>query len=50
MKYYKEDIYGRKSEISKSQYYALARRKDAKITIHTNNGIKVARSVRINND
>jgi hypothetical protein len=47
MKYYQEDIYGRKHEISKSKYYSLARRKDAHITIHTNNGLKVARSVKI---
>ena len=47
MKYYQENIYGHKTEISKSKFYSLARRKDAHITIHTNNGIKVAKSVKI---
>lgn len=46
MKYYQEDAYGRKQEISKTKYYNLARRDDAHITIHTNNGRIVARSVR----
>lgn len=46
MKYYQEDAYGRKQEISKTKYYNLARRKDAHITIHTNDGRIVARSVR----
>ena len=46
MKYYQEDAYGRKQEISKTKYYNLARRNDAHITIHTNNGRIVARSVR----
>lgn len=46
MKYYQEDAYGRKQEISKTKYYNLARRDDAHITIHTNNGRVVARSVR----
>ena len=47
MKYYEEDAYGRKQEISKSKYYSIARRENAHVTIHTNNGRKVARSVRL---
>ena len=47
MKYYQENIYGHKTEISQSKFYSLARRKDAHITIHTNNGQKVAKSVKI---
>lgn len=47
MKYYKENVYGHKTEISKSQFYSLAKRKDAWITIHTNNQRIVARSVKI---
>lgn len=47
MKYYQEDIYGHKKEISKSKFYSLARRENAHITIHTNNGEKVAKSVKI---
>ena len=47
MKYYNEDAYGRKQEISKSKYYSIARRENAHVTIHTNNGRIVARSVRL---
>lgn len=47
MKYYQEDAYGRKQEISRSKFYSIARRKDAKVTFHTNNGRTVAKSVRI---
>ena len=47
MKYYQENIYGHKTEISQSKFYSLSRRKDAHITIHTNNGQKVAKSVKI---
>lgn len=34
-------------EISKARYYALSRRKNAKITIYVNNGKKVARVVEL---
>lgn len=47
MKYYQEDAYGRKQEISKSKFYRIARRENAHVTIHTNNGRIVARSVRL---
>lgn len=47
MKYYQEDAYGRKQEISKSKFYNLARLDNARVTIHTNNGLKVAKSVRL---
>lgn len=47
MKYYQEDAYGRKQEISKTKFYSIARRANAHVTIHTNNGLIVARSVRL---
>jgi len=46
MKYYKEDAYGHKTEISKTTYYALVKKVwHGQETIHTNNGKTIARSV-----
>lgn len=47
MKYYQEDAYGSKQEISRTKFYSIARRINAHVTIHTNNGRIVARSVRL---
>lgn len=47
MTYYKENAYGKTEQISKSTYYRLTKRSDAQVTIHTNNGRRVARSVRV---
>lgn len=46
MKYYKEDAYGHKAEISKTTYYALVKKVGhGQETVHTNNGKTIARSV-----
>lgn len=48
MKYFKENAYGHKTEISKSIYYALVKKVGhGKETIQTNNGKTLWRSVTV---
>ena len=49
MKYYKEDAYGHKEEVSKSAYYALVKTMGHnKVTVQTVNGKTLWRSVIVN--
>lgn len=49
MKYFIKNNYGHTVEISKDKFYSLKRRKNAKIDVWYNNGIKVAKSISFKN-